>query len=87
MLVPDPGGPLVLEAIPAEGGGPARYGLDAEHAARLLATASGRAKAAGFRWEREPIRLRPAPKLADLIRQSRVLAARGEGEEGTGDRG
>lgn len=81
MLVPDPGGPLALEVIPADGGDPARRGLDADAAKDLVSAAAERASAAGFRWQREPIRLRPAPKLADLIRQSRLLAARGEGEE------
>lgn len=81
MLVPDPGGPLTLEVIPAQGGEPTHHGLDLAAAKTLLSDAATRAAAAGFRWQREPIRLRPAPKLADLIRKSRQLAARGEGEE------
>lgn len=86
MLVPDPGGPLALEMIPAEGGDPVRRGLNSATAKILLSEAARRAADAGFTWSREPIRLRPAPKLADLIRQSRLLAARGEGEEVLEDR-
>lgn len=81
VLVPDPGGPLVLEVLPADGGEPARYSMAIAQARALLEKAHENAKKAGFGWEREPLRLKPAPKLADLIRKSRELAAAGEGGE------
>ncbi|MBK8997901.1 MAG: type I-U CRISPR-associated protein Cas7 [Myxococcales bacterium] len=84
-LVPDPGGPLVLEVLPVDGGEPVRHSMTTADAQALLARAHEKAKRMGFGWEREPLRLKPAPKLADLIRKSRELAAAGEGsEEGGG---
>lgn len=81
VLVPDPGGPLMLEVLPADGGEPARYSMTSPEARSLLEKAHEKAKKVGFGWEREPLRLKPAPKLADLIRKSRELAAAGEGGE------
>lgn len=69
-----PEGPAVLELLHADGGPPARFRLDARSAAALVSAASARAQEAGFEWSREPLRLRPAPKLAALIRKSRELA-------------
>jgi CRISPR-associated protein Csb1 len=81
VLVPDPGGPLVLEVIPADGGEPTRCSMTIPEAHSLLEKAHDKAQKFGFGWEREPLRLKPAPKLADLIRKSRELAAAGEGGE------
>lgn len=82
VLIPEPGGPLVLEVLPVDGGEPIRYSMTIPEAEALLDKAHEKAKKAGFGWEREPLRLKPAPKLADLIRKSRELAAAGEsGEE------
>lgn len=80
-LIPEPGGPLVLEVLPADGGQPILRSLTIADAQALLEQAHERAKRLGFGWEREPLRLSPAPKLADLIRKSRELAASGEGSE------
>jgi CRISPR-associated protein Csb1 len=76
-----PTGPLVLELLPRDGGEPARYQLDPEGAAALLDAAAGAAAAQGMGWETAPVRLRPAPKLVHLIRQSRAKAAKGEAEK------
>jgi CRISPR-associated protein Csb1 len=81
LLVPDPGGPMTLEILPADGGQASRFTLGTTEAAHLLGAAASRAAGLGFGWEREPVTLRPAPKLADLIRRSRELAAAGEGGE------
>lgn len=87
QLVPDPGGPLIVEIVPTQGGDGTRHSLTADGAAALLRKAAARASEAGMGWEREPAKLRPARKLADLIRESRRLAARGEGQETEGTPG
>jgi CRISPR-associated protein Csb1 len=85
-LVPDPGGPLVFEVLSVDGGEPTRHTLGTAEAKTLLDQAHEKARQFGLGWEREPLKLKPAPKLADLIRRSRELAARGEGgdEEAAG---
>ena len=72
--------PLVLEVLARDGGEPARYTLDRPAAAAMLAEASGAATAFGLGWNAEPVTLTPADKLAHLIRESRKLAAAGDGE-------
>jgi CRISPR-associated protein Csb1 len=49
--------------------------LDVASANALVASAAAAAKAVGLAWEREPIKLKPAPKLVALIRRSRAEAA------------
>lgn len=73
--------PLVLEVLGRDGASPQTYVLGRGDAARLLADASAAAKKVGLGWQEEPITLKPAPKLAHLIRESRKLAAAGEVEE------
>ncbi len=76
-----PTSPLVFELLPRDGGDPARYTLPREAAADLLRGAAEAARAAGMGWETTPVRLRPAPKLSQLIRQSRAKAEQaGAGE-------
>jgi CRISPR-associated protein Csb1 len=84
LLVPENGQPLTFELVPADGGQGTSYELSVEAAAKLLADASAAAAKAGFAWERTPIRLVPAPKLSDLIRESRKRSAEGEADEGGG---
>jgi CRISPR-associated protein Csb1 len=81
LLVPEDGQPLSFELVPADGGKGKSYKLSSDSAAKLLAAAAAAAGRAGFGWEREPVRLVPAPKLAGLIRESRARAAQGEGDE------
>jgi len=81
LLVPEEGGPFSMELVPADGGGPKRFSLTPNGAIELLAAAVAAATKLGLPWDREPITLRPAPKLAGLIRESRRRAAVGEGEE------
>lgn len=74
-LVPDE--PFELEAVPSDGGDSMRYALDADSATELLDEAARQAASRGLVWKREPIRLRPSKKLADLIARSRELASQG----------
>ncbi|HHO54318.1 MAG TPA: type I-U CRISPR-associated protein Cas7 [Deltaproteobacteria bacterium] len=76
LLVPD--GPLVLELLPADGDEPESVTLDLEGAAALLTQAHAQASEQGLGWERQPAILRPAPKLASLIRHSRALTSEGD---------
>lgn len=78
LLVPD--GPLVLEVVRADGRVDEAT-LTTQEANALVAEAATDAAGAGLAWTREPIRLRPAAKLADLLRRSRELAAGGDEDE------
>jgi CRISPR-associated protein Csb1 len=80
FLIPEDGQPLSLELVPADGGTGNRYSLTAEGAAQLFGAAAAAAADVGFKWERVPLELVPAPKLADLIRESRKRAAEGEAD-------
>lgn len=79
LLVPEDGQPLAFELIPADGGPGELFSVSSEISSKLVADAASRAAAAGFKWDRIPMTLVPAPKLADLIRESRKRAA-AEGE-------
>ncbi|HSW31648.1 MAG TPA: type I-U CRISPR-associated RAMP protein Csb1/Cas7u [Longimicrobiales bacterium] len=81
FLVPEEGGPLPLELVPSDGGEPTRFSLTAGSAADLLAAAVAEATKLGLPWDREPLVLKPAPKLAGLIRESRRRTAADGSEE------
>lgn len=81
LLVPEDGQPLSFEIVPADGGAGQCYSLSVDGARRLVASAAAAANAAGLPWERSPLSLVPAPKLADLIRESRKRAAQAEPDE------
>ncbi len=57
------------------------FNLTRQEAAELLRVSQKKAAEAGLGWERGPVDLKPAPKLADLIRRSRSLLIAGEGED------
>jgi len=78
LLVPTE--PLAFELVPGDGGEPARVLLD--DPAALLKEAAGAAVAAGLGWVTEPVTLRPTPKLAHLVRESRKLTVAGGGDDG-----
>ncbi|HWU87140.1 MAG TPA: type I-U CRISPR-associated RAMP protein Csb1/Cas7u [Kofleriaceae bacterium] len=78
LLVPD--GALVLEIVRADGSCE-QVSLDVEGVNALAKDAHAAAKAAGMGWEREPLKLRPAPKLVALIKRSRAEAAAGAADE------
>ncbi len=81
LLVPEHGGPLVFELIPADGGAADRFCLSSPGAARLVEAAAADAARHGLGWQAKPLTLKPAPKLAALIRESRKRAAAGETDE------
>lgn len=84
FLIPEKGYAPALEIVPAIGGEGQRFSIDRDGALALVEQAAKEATAAGFPWKREPITLIPAPKFADLIRESRRRAMAGEGDEAQG---
>lgn len=80
LLVPEKASPLAFEFIPSEGGDAQLYGIDTAGALALVKAAHAQAQKLGFGWQRQPLTLKPMPKLVSLIRESRKLAARGEAE-------
>lgn len=79
LLVAD--GPLELEIVRNDGSFE-RATLDVDDADKLLAAAQRDCEASGLPWKREPIKLKPAPKLIALVKKSRAEAAAGNVEEG-----
>jgi CRISPR-associated protein Csb1 len=56
------------------------FDIDADGSIALLNQAAEGAKAAGFPWNVEPIRLAPQPRLVELVALSRAKALAGESE-------
>jgi CRISPR-associated protein Csb1 len=56
------------------------FDVDADGCLSLLNQSVEAAKAAGFTWNPEPIRLRPQPRLVELVALSRAKALAGESE-------
>jgi CRISPR-associated protein Csb1 len=75
-----PEGPLALEVVDRDGASSGPYALTSEDAAALVKRASQAAEAEGMGWSAEPVDLIPAPKLVELIRRSREVAAVGDDE-------
>jgi CRISPR-associated protein Csb1 len=71
---------FAFERVDHDGEVRARYELDGEGACRLVAEAATAAEEYGLCWEREPVVLRPAEKLVELIRRSQAIK-REEGVE------
>jgi CRISPR-associated protein Csb1 len=74
LLVPE--GPLVLDVVRADGS-TEPVSLGVEEANALVKNAREAASKAGLPWEREPLKLKPAPKLVALVKRSRAEAAAG----------
>ena len=55
--------------------------LSVDGANALLEAARKALEASGLPWEREPLKLKAAPKLTALVKRSRELAAAGVGGE------
>lgn len=76
-LVPDV--PLTFEIVAANGDAPKPFVLDRNGVRDLLQEAQDEARARGMGWTCQPgvpvLELRPAAKLAELIRRSRAYAA------------
>jgi CRISPR-associated protein Csb1 len=81
LLVPR--GKLVVELVGVDGD-VTHWSLTTEVATALLRDAAAEAARHRLPWERRPVRLTPAPKLAALVREARKLAESGaaEAEEG-----
>ncbi|HVS14905.1 MAG TPA: type I-U CRISPR-associated RAMP protein Csb1/Cas7u [Thermoanaerobaculia bacterium] len=63
--------PLQIDLLPGDGSDPRSFSLDAAGARELLHQAADSAAKAGLPWSKEPLTLKPAPKLVGLIRRSR----------------
>ncbi|MEX2530113.1 MAG: type I-U CRISPR-associated RAMP protein Csb1/Cas7u [Gemmatimonadota bacterium] len=81
-LIPE--GPFTIEGLPAEGGEPEVFRLDASKAAALVRAAREAAEKHGLAWEDQEVLLSPAQRLVDLLRKSRTLHAEADpqAEEG-----
>ena len=64
-----------LELLRRDGSAVETVGVDRATAAGILARAQEAAEQSGIGWSLEEIRLAPAPKLVELIRRSRKVAA------------
>lgn len=76
LLVPE--GPLSLEIVRPDGTTDT-VTLTVDEANELVKAAEREARAAGLGWEREPLKLKAAPKLVALLKKSRAEAAAGAG--------
>jgi CRISPR-associated protein Csb1 len=72
--------PLLFELLSRDGGAPVPVAVD--DPAALLREAFEAASAQNIAWDNTPLRLRPTPKLAHLIVESRKLKVSGAGDEG-----
>jgi CRISPR-associated protein Csb1 len=72
--------PLEIELVGRDGGPTQRLKLTKSEVAALLKAAEQQARSFGLGWDATPVTLRPAPKLAGLIRKSRELASAGDAE-------
>ncbi|MFV0446572.1 MAG: type I-U CRISPR-associated RAMP protein Csb1/Cas7u [Planctomycetaceae bacterium] len=80
-----PTGPLTWELLDRPGQPSVSFELDAEAAIKLLAESVQKATKLGLPWLKEPLQLKPAKKLVELVRKSQELAIlSGEGGEGGG---
>lgn len=79
LLVPE--APTTFELLGRDGGDPVTFDLDIAASAQLLAEAEERTAAAGLAWHADEVRLRPAPKLVELVNRSRDLIAAEEAEQ------
>lgn len=80
LLVPD--GELAMEVVRGDGA-TEQITLTPEAANALVKVATERAAALGLGWLREPVKLKPAPKLVALINKSRAEAAAGASPDAT----
>jgi CRISPR-associated protein Csb1 len=68
--------PLVLELLSRNGASPTVVELSSASASQLVLRAAAAARDQGLGWREQDLRLTPAPKLVELIRRSRDVAAR-----------
>jgi len=77
-----PTDPLKWELLSRPGQAAIEFELDGEAAIRLLNEAVVQAEKVGLTWMKEPLQLRPAKKLVELVRRSQELAVFSGGDEG-----
>jgi len=78
-----PTAPLTWELLDRPGSKPVTIELDSATAIKLLADAVEHAKEVGLTWMEEPLKLKPAKKLVELVRKSQELAiVSGQGGDG-----
>lgn len=78
-----PTAPLTWELLDRPGKKSDPFEMDAAAAIKLLADAVQHAKELGLNWLSEPLKLKPAKKLVELVRKSQELAiVSGEGGDG-----
>jgi CRISPR-associated protein Csb1 len=73
------------ELLGKPGSDPESIDLTADAAVELLKEAVAKAVDAGLPWRVEPLKLKPAKKLVELVRKSQELAVSGGSDEGGGD--
>ncbi len=77
-----PTAPLKWELLDRPGSMSEPFVLDAPTAIKLLADAVAQAKSVGLAWMDQPLKLKPAKKLVELVRKSQELAIVSGGGEG-----
>ncbi len=77
-----PTAPLTWDVLDRPGCASESIELDAVTAIKLLSDAVEQAKKVGLRWMDEPLKLKPAKKLVELVRKSQELAIVSGGEGG-----
>lgn len=75
-----PNGPLAFEILDREGQASSPYSLSSSEAAKMLEQAASVADRHEMGWNCDPLDLKPAPKLVELIRKSREVAAAAEAD-------
>jgi len=75
-----PSEPMTWELLSRPGETPAKVSLDADSAIALLNDAVKAAEKVGLKWRTEPLMLKPAPQLLELVRKSQALSAAQGGE-------
>lgn len=80
-----PTAPIKWDLLDRPGSDATSFELDSATAIKLLAEAVEQAGKAGLPWMAQPLKLKPAKKLVELVRRSQELAiTSGEGGEGGG---
>lgn len=80
-----PTAPLKWDLLDRPGSDETSFELDSAAAIKLLAEAVEQARKTGLPWMAQPLKLKPAKKLVELVRRSQELAiTSGEGGEGGG---
>lgn len=77
LLVPESATHLELVA---PDGSVSEVKLDVAQVNQLVAEAAAEAAKLGLAWEREPVKLKPAPKLVALVKRGREVQSAGEAE-------